>query len=128
MPSYVHRRGLKIAVEGLDGVTGDVAWGGNWFFLIDNAPCATHAAHIPELTDAALGDKAELARAGRRGRTAAKSIISNFLTTARQAAPTVATSFSVRAALTIVRPAARGRAPSSPAWRPRARSRLARRG
>jgi len=68
VPSYVHRRGLKIDVEGLGVVTGDVAWGGNWFFLIDGAPCAIEGAKIPRLTEAALAVKAELARAGHRGR------------------------------------------------------------
>ena len=66
--SYVHRRGLKIAVDGLGAVTGDVAWGGNWFFLTDGAPCAIERANIPRLTEAALGVRAELARAGHRGR------------------------------------------------------------
>ena len=68
VPSYVHRRGLKIAVEGLGAVTGDVAWGGNWFFLIDGAPCAIEAANIPRLTEAALAVRTELARAGHRGK------------------------------------------------------------
>jgi 4-hydroxyproline epimerase len=68
VPSYVHRRGLKTAVEGLGVVTGDVAWGGNWFFLIDGAPCAIEVANIRRLTEAALAVKAELARAGHRGK------------------------------------------------------------
>jgi 4-hydroxyproline epimerase len=67
VPSYVHRRGLKIAVEGLGIVAGDVAWGGNWFFLIDGAPCAIERANIPRLTEAALAVRAALARAGHRG-------------------------------------------------------------
>jgi 4-hydroxyproline epimerase len=68
VPSYVHERGLKIAVEGLGVVSGDVAWGGNWFFLIDGAPCAIEAANIPRLTEAALAVRAELTRAGHRGK------------------------------------------------------------
>jgi 4-hydroxyproline epimerase len=68
VPSYVHRRGLKIAVEGLGVVTGNVAWGGNWFFLIDGAPCAIEGANIPRLTEAAIAVRAELARAGHRGK------------------------------------------------------------
>ena len=28
-----------VEVEGLGAVTGDVAWGGNWFFLSRDAPC-----------------------------------------------------------------------------------------
>ena len=47
---------------------GDVAWGGNWFFLTDDAPCAIEPANIPRLTEAALAVRAELDRAGHRGR------------------------------------------------------------
>ena len=68
VPSYVHRRALKIAVDGLGVLTGDVAWGGNWFFLTDGAPCAIERANIPRLTEAALAVRAALARAGHRGR------------------------------------------------------------
>jgi 4-hydroxyproline epimerase len=46
----------------------DNAWGGNWFFLIDGAPCAIEPANIPRLTEAALAVRAELARAGHRGK------------------------------------------------------------
>ncbi|HET9065483.1 MAG TPA: proline racemase family protein [Gemmatimonadales bacterium] len=33
VPSYLHRAGVVVDVPGLGAVIGDVAWGGNWFFL-----------------------------------------------------------------------------------------------
>lgn len=84
--SYVHRRGLKIAVEGLGVVTGDVAWGGNWFFLIDGAPCAIERANIPRLTEAALAVRAELDRAGHRGREGSEIDHIEFFTRAADGA------------------------------------------
>ena len=67
VPSYPFRRGVKLEVAGLGTVSGDTAWGGNWFFLADGAPCAIEAANIAELTEAALAVRAELLRAGHRG-------------------------------------------------------------
>src|SRR5215831_18941825 len=34
VPSYRHAAGVAVDVEGAGRVTGDVAWGGNWFFLV----------------------------------------------------------------------------------------------
>src|SRR5262249_50211574 len=47
VPAYVHQSGVTIMVERLGSVTGDVAWGGNWFFLSDDVPCALTRANIP---------------------------------------------------------------------------------
>ena len=33
--SYRHRRAVELDVPGLGRVTGDIAWGGNWFFLVE---------------------------------------------------------------------------------------------
>ncbi|MCJ2050585.1 proline racemase family protein [Methylobacterium sp. J-070] len=68
VPSYRHRAAVRVAVEGLGPVTGDVAWGGNWFFLTESAPCAITAANIPRLTEAAQRIRAALARDGVTGR------------------------------------------------------------
>ncbi|MGH9476089.1 MAG: proline racemase family protein [Terriglobales bacterium] len=32
--SYRHQAGVRVEVPGYGGVSGDVAWGGNWFFLV----------------------------------------------------------------------------------------------
>jgi 4-hydroxyproline epimerase len=47
-------RSVKSAVVEVDGigpVTGDVAWGGNWFFLTDAAPCDLDLRNLETLTD-----------------------------------------------------------------------------
>lgn len=36
--SYRYRKDVKLDVPGFGTVCGDVAWGGNWFFLVDSAP------------------------------------------------------------------------------------------
>ncbi len=35
VPSYRQARSVTVQVEGVGRVTGDVAWGGNWFYLVD---------------------------------------------------------------------------------------------
>jgi 4-hydroxyproline epimerase len=51
--SYRHRKAVSVEVAGLGWVKGDIAWGGNWFFLTEAAPCALDVANIPALTGAA---------------------------------------------------------------------------
>lgn len=46
-------KAVSVDVPGLGKVTGDVAWGGNWFFLTENAPCPVDLAHLAQLDDAA---------------------------------------------------------------------------
>jgi len=36
VPSYRHAAGVTVEANGTGPVTGDVAWGGNWFFLTDS--------------------------------------------------------------------------------------------
>lgn len=68
VPSYVHERGVEIDVSGIGRVRGDIAWGGNWFFLTENTPCPIEPAHIAQLSAASLAIRAELARRGYTGR------------------------------------------------------------
>jgi len=35
VPSFRLARGVSVQVDGVGRVTGDIAWGGNWFFLVD---------------------------------------------------------------------------------------------
>ena len=58
---------VSVVVNELGIVTGDIAWGGNWFFLSRDAPCALEMANIPELTKAAAAIKATLAANGITG-------------------------------------------------------------
>jgi 4-hydroxyproline epimerase len=49
--SYRTRAGVSIPVEGFGLVTGDVAWGGNWFFLTYDCPFELSLANLDRLTE-----------------------------------------------------------------------------
>ena len=51
VPSYRHRKGVAVEVPGLGQVTGDVAWGGNWFFLVADHPETIAIENVERLTD-----------------------------------------------------------------------------
>ncbi len=53
VPSHRKARGVSIDVEGFGKITGDVAWGGNWFFLVENHGLSLAAENIDQLTDCA---------------------------------------------------------------------------
>ena len=67
VPSYRFRKDVTVQVPGLGNVTGDIAWGGNWFFLAKDAPCSIDLEHERELTDAALQVQAALRAQGITG-------------------------------------------------------------
>ena len=48
--SYRLAKGVVIDVNGFGAVTGDVAWGGNWFFLTYDRPCELHLRNLDKLT------------------------------------------------------------------------------
>jgi 4-hydroxyproline epimerase len=50
VPAYRARKDVAVDVPGYGRVHGDVAWGGNWFFLVHDAPVEVVAAHIPALS------------------------------------------------------------------------------
>jgi 4-hydroxyproline epimerase len=51
VPSYRYARGVRLDVSGHGRITGDVAWGGNWFFLVDDHGQELCPARVEELTD-----------------------------------------------------------------------------
>lgn len=51
VPSYRKAKGVTIDVPGIGKVTGDVAWGGNWFFLSEGAPVPLLLEHREALTE-----------------------------------------------------------------------------
>lgn len=53
VPSYRFREKVEIDVEGFGKMKGDVAWGGNWFFLIENPPYPLLMSNLALLSDAA---------------------------------------------------------------------------
>jgi len=62
VPSYRLHKGLTLEVDGLGRVSGDVAWGGNWFFLAETAPCPIDTGHVAQLTAAGNAVRAALTR------------------------------------------------------------------
>jgi len=52
VPSYRKAKGVVIQVNGIGEVRGDVAWGGNWFFLVESHAFALELSRVEELTDA----------------------------------------------------------------------------
>ncbi len=53
VPSYRYRSNVQVEVPGVGTVVGDIAWGGNWFFLINNlseALVVTNTDHLTGLT------------------------------------------------------------------------------
>jgi proline racemase len=50
VPSYCHARDVAVEVPGVGRVVGDVAWGGNWFFITHDTPLALTAANARQLT------------------------------------------------------------------------------
>jgi len=51
VPSYRAEKSVVVDVPGLGPVTGDVAWGGNWFFLVEEHPFALAMDQVDRLTD-----------------------------------------------------------------------------
>lgn len=62
---------VTVEVPGIGPVTGDVAWGGNWFFLVKDSPVPLDSAAIPALTDTCLRIRRALERDGVTGRNGA---------------------------------------------------------
>jgi 4-hydroxyproline epimerase len=53
VPSYRHRKNVIVQVPGIGPITGDVAWGGNWFFLVNDHGQALELANAESLTNLA---------------------------------------------------------------------------
>jgi 4-hydroxyproline epimerase len=49
--SYREARAVRVEVEGIGAVTGDVAWGGNWFYLLESHGQELTAANVGALSD-----------------------------------------------------------------------------
>ncbi|MCI0359848.1 MAG: proline racemase family protein, partial [Planctomycetaceae bacterium] len=72
VPSYRHAASVAVEVEGFGRVTGDIAWGGNWFFLVgDHGQAlggqALDLARVEALTDFTWRIRQALERQGIRG-------------------------------------------------------------
>jgi proline racemase len=50
IPAHRKAKAVKISVPGHGQVTGDVAWGGNWFFFVEEHDLALELANVEALT------------------------------------------------------------------------------
>lgn len=67
VPAWRFRHGVTIEPEGLGPVTGDVAWGGNWFFLADVLSVPMEPGNIDRLMNIARRIRRALTEAGITG-------------------------------------------------------------
>jgi 4-hydroxyproline epimerase len=65
--SYRYARQVALEVEGYGTVTGDVAWGGNWFFLVTDHGQEISLDNVDRLTDCAWRIRQALVRNGVTG-------------------------------------------------------------
>jgi 4-hydroxyproline epimerase len=72
VPSYRTRKAVTVDVDGVGPVTGDVAWGGNWFFLVDQTGQDLSLKNVEALTDRAWRIRQALARQGITGEQGAE--------------------------------------------------------
>ena len=64
VPSYRHAKQVAVEVPGLGVVRGDIAWGGNWFFLVEQHGLTVALEHVEALTDYAWKVRRALAAQG----------------------------------------------------------------
>ncbi len=64
VPSRRAHHGVTVEVPGAGRVTGDIAWGGNWFFLSDNHGCDLRLSEVAGLVDYCLRVRRALSAAG----------------------------------------------------------------
>ncbi|MDE3199008.1 MAG: proline racemase family protein [Acidobacteriota bacterium] len=67
VPSYRHAANVEVEVEGCGTVHGDIAWGGNWFFLTKDCPYLVDLANLEALTNYSWAIRQALERNGITG-------------------------------------------------------------
>jgi 4-hydroxyproline epimerase len=67
VPSYRYRQGVAVHIPGHGTVAGDVAWGGNWFFLVEDHAKELSIQHAEDLTQYTWEIRSALAAAGITG-------------------------------------------------------------
>lgn len=67
IPSYRFAHAVSVDVAGLGKVHGDIAYGGNWFFIVDDHGLQLTADNIPALTDVSIRIRQALEHHGIRG-------------------------------------------------------------
>jgi 4-hydroxyproline epimerase len=72
VPSYRYLRGVSVDVPEHGRITGDIAWGGNWFYLVEDHGKELSIRHAEELTEFAWEIRKALAAADITGRDQAE--------------------------------------------------------
>jgi 4-hydroxyproline epimerase len=72
VPAYRYRKEVSVMLDGYGEVRGDVAWGGNWFFLVENHPFALTLDREDELTKFTWRLRQSLAKNGVTGANGAE--------------------------------------------------------
>jgi len=67
VPSRRYREGVNLRVAGYGTLQGDVAWGGNWFFVVKQSPLPLERKRIRELTELSLRIRTALEEEGITG-------------------------------------------------------------
>jgi len=67
VPSYRYAADVPVQVQGWGTVRGDIAWGGNWFFLIDRQGPVVDFRNLSDLTEFAWAVRQELGNQGITG-------------------------------------------------------------
>jgi 4-hydroxyproline epimerase len=70
--SYRHAKDVEVEVDGVGRVAGDVAWGGNWFFLVSRPQVELELRDAERLTDLTWRIRQALKRQGITGRGGAE--------------------------------------------------------
>jgi 4-hydroxyproline epimerase len=68
VPSYRHAKAVAVEVEGHGRIVGDVAWGGNWFFLVKEHGQDLSLANVDRLVDFTWRIRQALTRQGITGK------------------------------------------------------------
>jgi len=62
VPSYRYQKDVAVPIPNYGDVVGDIAWGGNWFFLIGEHPLEIEFANLEKLTDFTVAVRNALTR------------------------------------------------------------------
>jgi len=65
--SYRYKAGVSVNAAGFGCVTGDIAWGGNWFFLVEDSPLPIALNNVDRLTELAWAVRCALGNSGITG-------------------------------------------------------------
>ncbi len=72
VPSWRYRKAVSVEVEGFGTVTGDIAWGGNWFYLVQDHGQSLNLTNAEALTDLTWRIRQSLSKQGITGENGAE--------------------------------------------------------